>query len=41
MRTNLNRVLNIRIYPDAKQKSTIDKTISSVRYVYNHMLELL
>ncbi|MBQ6518690.1 MAG: transposase [Anaerolineaceae bacterium] len=39
MKTKLNRALKVRIYPDTEQKATIDKTIGSCRYVYNHMLE--
>lgn len=32
------RALKMRIYPDAAQKTKIDSTIDSCRFIYNHML---
>lgn len=32
------KALKMRIYPDDNQKVKIDKTISSCRFIYNHML---
>lgn len=33
------KALKMRIYPDDNQKTKIDKTIGSCRFVYNHMLD--
>lgn len=33
------KALKMRIYPDDNQKTKIDKTIGSCRYVYNQMLD--
>lgn len=33
------KALKMRIYPDDSQKTKIDKTIGSCRFIYNHMLD--
>lgn len=33
------KALKMRIYPNDSQKAKIDKTISSCRFIYNHMLD--
>ena len=34
----MNKAYKIRLYPNTFQKELIDKTIGSVRFIYNQML---